>query len=558
MLIRWFWLGLLGILPANAQQAYYVSPAGSDGGDGSAASPWQHIGYALRQLRSGDTLLLMDGVYNEKIEIPRSNLTIRALHPRAAVLDGTGLTRDEAMIRIENLDDIRIQGLEIRNNVMNDAIGIYIGGSGHSISVSDCYIHDIHFSADPQAAVNEQTNAQGIIVYGTDTTACSGIYITGNELAHCRLGYSEGIALNGNVENFVVADNYVHHLTNIGIDIIGGEETCPVDSLDVARNGLVAGNRVEYCLSAYDSSAGIYVDGGHNVRIFYNRCAHNNYGIEVGCENRGKEARNIVVRNNFLLRNTETGLALGGYDYPGGSGKVRDCEIANNTFWMNDSLQTGSGSLFLTYAENCRLQNNLFVTDTDDLLYAENEQPGLVMDYNLYYDTDGDDTDNGFDFDGTAYTGLAGFRSGTGLEIHGFYANPRLQTDSTGLPRLTENSPVNTGNPTYEPLTGETDFFGRTRVVGAAVDNGAEEWQDLEQNTTSTDFKVYPNPFDNILFLPAGVRFRFRLFDASGRRLLQGTAENFLRTGYLSRGVYWLQLTRMSDGRKEVIPLIRR
>ncbi len=558
MKLRWFWLGLLGMGSCYAQQAYYVSPSGNDANNGSAGSPWQHVSYALQHVHSGDTLVLMDGVYNEKIQIPFSGLSIRARNPRGAVLDGTGLTGDEAMIRIQNRSDIHIQGVEIRNNVMNDAVGILVAGSGQNIAIENCYIHDIHFSADAQAAVTEQTNAQGIVVYGIETTPYTGIRITGNELSYCRLGYSEGIALNGNVENFEISGNYVHHLTNIGIDIIGGEGTCGVDSLDVARNGLVARNRVEYCRAGYASSAGIYVDGGQHIRIFYNRCAHNGFGMEIGCENPGHEARDVVVRNNFLLLNDEAGMAFGGYDYPGGSGRVRNCDVSNNTFWLNDGQQTGTGSLFLTYAEDCIVQNNIFVTAADDLLYAENTQPGLVMDYNLYYDTDGDDSDNGFDFDGTAYNGLADFRSGTGLEIHGFYLNPQIQTDTTGLPRLTSSSPFNTGNPGYTPRAGETDYFGQERMVGAAVDNGAEEWQNLTVDSTGADFGVYPNPFDNILFLPPGKAFHYRLIDACGRVLLRGMVKDFLRTGNLARGVYRLQLTRLRDGHTKIIPLIRR
>ena len=558
MFFRWFLFGFLGISLAHGQQVYYVSPSGNDAGSGTVGAPWQHISHALQQMHSGDTLILLDGVYNEKIQIPFSDLCIRAHYPHNAILDGTGLTGDEAMIRIENRSNIHLQGLEIRNNVMNNAIGILVTGSGQNIVIQNCYIHDIHFSSDPHAQVNEQTNAQGIVVYGTETIPYSEIQITGNELAYCRLGYSEGIALNGNVQNFEVSNNYVHHLSNIGIDIIGGEGTCSVDSLDAARNGLVASNRVEFCRAGYASSAGIYVDGGHHVRVLYNRCAHNSFGMEIGCENPGHEARDVVVRNNFLLYNDEAGMAIGGYDYPGGSGKVRNCDVSNNTFWLNDSLQTGTGSLFLTYAEDCHVQNNIFVTSTDDLLYAENTQPRLVMDYNLYYDTDGDDSDNGFDFNGTYYNGLTNFRNGTGLEIHGFYLNPQMQTDTAGLPRLTSSSPVNTGNPGYVPLTDETDYFGQDRLVGAAVDNGAEEWQSLSVDSTASGFEVYPNPFDNILFLPPGIAFRYRLIDASGRVIMTGTAKNFLRTVPLMHGVYWLQLKRKHDGHLKIVPLIRK
>ena len=546
------------LIPLQAQQTYYVSPAGNDAANGSSANPWQHIQYALQHIQTGDTLVLNDGVYNEKIRIPLSGICLRAAHLRSAVLDGSGITSSTAMIYIQDQSNIVIDGLEIRNNVMNDAAGIYITGSGTDIVIRNCYLHDIHFSSGPNAPVNEQTNAQGIIVYGTSPASpYTNITIENNELANCRLGYSEGIALNGNLNGFVVHNNTVHHLTNIGIDLIGGEGTCPVDSLDAARNGSVTDNHVFYCLSDYATSAGIYVDGGQHILIAPNRCEHNGYGVEIGCENPRHETRHIHLKNNFILSNAEAGLAFGGYDYPANSGKVRNCQVLNNTFWMNDTTQSGSGSLYLTYIENSQIQNNIFVTADDDLIYAENAQPGLIMDYNLYYDTDGDDTDNGIDFDGTYYNGLSAFRSQTGNENHGFYTSPALQPDTTGLPRLTQSSPVDTGNPSCAPAN-ETDFFGNPRLVGVAVDNGAEEWQQLSVSANGNFFHIYPNPFDNIIFLPRGITVHYRFYDQAGRLLNRETATGFIRPGPMARGVYWLHIREVNGHRSTIIPVIHR
>ena len=57
----------------NAQHVLYISPSGSDGtGDGTQASPWQTIGYALSMAGTGDTVCLGAGTYDitSPIELP--------------------------------------------------------------------------------------------------------------------------------------------------------------------------------------------------------------------------------------------------------------------------------------------------------------------------------------------------------------------------------------------------------------------------------------------------------------------------------------------------------
>ncbi len=481
------------------------------------------------------------------MHFPSDSIILKAEHPGQAVLDGTGTNGQDALIEIRGKSYLTIQGFEIRNNIRNDAIGILIEGSGTNIRIAQCHIHDIHFSDDPQATVTEQTNAQGIIVYGTESTPYAGIYIVDNELDHCRLGYSEGIALNGNVMDFVINGNHIHDLTNIGIDIIGFEQTCPDPSLDMARNGIISDNTVVNCVADYDTSVGIYIDGGQQVTIFRNLVKGNGYGIETGCENTGHATENIEVRNNLIMENLESGLALGGFDYPSGSGKVMNTNILNNTFVNNDTQNIGTGSLYLSYCENCRIENNVFYLDKDDLLYAENSQPQLVMDYNIYWDTDNDDTDNGIDFNGTFYDGFNDFRSNTSFEAHGQYHRPGLHFDANGIPRLQSTSVlIDAGTPGYMPLSDETDFFGRQRVFNSRVDIGMEEFQGQNHIDESPMKQLicYPNPAKNFVW-PANINEGFYTISSpAGQAVATGNFDRYIPLTKLAPGIYILQIVR--------------
>ena len=280
-------LFIFGLFTFSFATDYYVSPSGNDGNTGSVGAPWQTLQYAVDQLQPGDILHVGSGSYNEKITLNVSGTAGNPIRITGGfplpVIDGSGLTSQNALIAITDQSYITINQLELQDNVMNDAQGILVEGNCQGITLSNNYIHDIHFSANASETADSSKNAQAIIVFGTDPAqAISGLLIERNSVFNCRLGYSEGIAVNGNVDGFIVRQNEVFSLTNIGIVAIGHEETCSDPLLDQARNGSITGNNVRYCNSPYAACGGIYVDGAKAVTIEGNSCYSNDYGIEVG------------------------------------------------------------------------------------------------------------------------------------------------------------------------------------------------------------------------------------------------------------------------------------
>ena len=148
------------------QNTYYVSPSGSNSNDGSQGAPWQTIQYALDQMVPSDELDVQYGVYHEKINIPVDSISIIAEPNHKPIIDATGITTQNAIININSKKQINIMGLELRNNIQNDAQGILIDGTSSDIWIGYCFIHEIHFSSHPNAAVSDTTNAHGIVVYG--------------------------------------------------------------------------------------------------------------------------------------------------------------------------------------------------------------------------------------------------------------------------------------------------------------------------------------------------------------------------------------------------------
>ena len=74
-------------LPVNATD-YYVSTAGSDANSGtSTAQPFCVVQTAIDQMKAGDTLVVLDGVYTGTVKL-KSGITLRAKNPRKAIFSG--------------------------------------------------------------------------------------------------------------------------------------------------------------------------------------------------------------------------------------------------------------------------------------------------------------------------------------------------------------------------------------------------------------------------------------------------------------------------------------
>src|SRR5262245_22393900 len=442
-----------------------VLVVGPAGGDFAAIQP------ALDATQPGDTVLVREGVapYFEKVTVPRSGapgaaIALEAWPGEHPVVDGTGIPGDHLLL-IESRSWIRIAGLELRNDLgVRDGSGIRIVGSGAHIELRQNRSHDIR-----------GRNAMGITVYGTLPTPITDLVIDGNEIFDCDPAPSEALALNGNVDGFAVTGNVVRDVDNIGIVLIGGERDVQPDAALVARNGVVRGNRVTRARSSYGGgfAGGIYVDGGRDIVVESNVVTESDLGLEVGAENAGIVARSITVRNNVLFANDKACLVFGGY--AAGTGRVRDSRFTGNTCWRNDTLGAGFGELWIQYASDNVVANNLFVATADLLLQSDAGNVANALDYNLWF-SDAGAAAARFVWNGTEHVGFAAHRAATGQDAHSLFAAPLLADPAAGDFHLTGASPaIDAGDPAFVPDPAESDLDGGPRRLGPRVDLGADE-----------------------------------------------------------------------------------
>jgi len=283
------------------------------------------------------------------------------------------------------------------------------------------------------------------------------------------------------VDEFQVTGNLIHDVNNIGIDCIGFEGTSPIKGQDQARNGYVALNTVYNVTSltnpAYagsQSADGIYVDGGMSIVIERNIVHNADIGIEVTSEHLGKVASDVIVRSNLDYFCNVVGLSIGGYDVHRGG--TLNCTFVNNTFYENDTTNSGSGEFQIQfYTKGNVFKNNILSASAQGVFISEAAAagtPGLVSDYNLFFTQ----ADPSWMWGTQTYSDLASFEHASHGDSHSKFTSPSFASASTEDFRLATGSAarkagINLGT----AVEGTLDLGGSPRAASGHVDLGSYE-----------------------------------------------------------------------------------
>jgi hypothetical protein len=477
-------LAILLILSAklSAQTHYYVSPAGNNNNNGlSLTTAWKTIQKALNSATPNSIVYIKGGTYHESLVAnvsgsANARITYTNYNGETVIVDGSSGVSGTTMLSATNRSYLTFENMTLQNMTSPYANGIRVNtwdnGSSTGMIFRNIRVSGIGWTQNATEMPGYDDNAIGIYICG-EVGPISNITVDGCEVSDNITGYSEAVSVYGQVSNFTIKNCLVHDNTNIGIHVSGIND----DGYGPA-GGTISANTCYRNASPIALSAGIYIDGSHDMLIERNSCYDNPIGIEVGCEGDG-EATNITVRNNLIYNNRNTGLSVGGYD-ESTSGQVVNSTFRNNTLYKNNSLNTGQAELTISKTSNCVFEDNLFY-GTQNVLLAMldiSPQQNNTINYNGWYTSAGNPNNITMYIKQATYHSFTQYRNASGFDADGVFANPNFLSLSLPQPVLTlpiGNTYINAGNPQIGPVSGELDFDGNPRLAGSAMDLGARE-----------------------------------------------------------------------------------
>ncbi|NUQ63800.1 MAG: right-handed parallel beta-helix repeat-containing protein [Pirellulales bacterium] len=307
-------------------QAFYVSPVGDDGADGSRQSPWRTLRHAATQLQPNSVIYLAAGTYHGPVVVQTQASSEAPAAIRAAEGEQVIVTYPDDFIAAEkakvhtapNEGRTRAmdkQGQELHYPPLIDVRGRFVEINGlRLIGVRDRLPHNLY-------------SENAISFSGKGGEGCRVLYNEIENVGHCgvkEMGHGgHSILIEGNLIHDVGQTHHDHGIY------------APADDVAVRKNLLL--NATGYGLHAYSSP------------------------------------KRVVATHNIVAGNDHFGVILAG----------PDALVAHNVFGSN---HLGGLLFFRSGCKGCVVKNNIFYDDPavgfDQMGDAKEAPSGNVLDHN--------------------------------------------------------------------------------------------------------------------------------------------------------------------------------
>ncbi len=450
----------------SAQTTYYVSNLGSDVlNDGlTDSTAFQSIQFAIDNATEGDSVVVLEGIYFERIEFSTSGIVLQGESSNSILSGLTFIPLPAApMISIHDQSDITIRGLSIESNEAIGASGIGVTGSSSGVLLSGNEFSDINYYFFTGDSSNVDGASYPILIRGDSLNPIDDVTIINNVIRDSELGIGSGIEVVGNVVNYSIRNNDISDLINSGIAIVGGASN--------PTSGSITGNNIRQ-----NTGDAIVLDGAGSTLIERNLIL-NNGGAAINLA----AGDNVTVRNNLISANDGPAISLGG------SGTASNCVVRNNSTF-NNGIDSTQAELSISSASSTSVINNIF-SNVSGRILAVASGSGLVLDYNLYNSTGSPS----FSYDGSSYSSLEDYSSTEGQDTNSIFGDPAYTGIGTGSLNfhLTMASPaINAGDPNTVIGGDEVDAYGELRIFDDIIDIGASEFPDVLPVTYLSPFKA--------------------------------------------------------------------
>jgi len=359
----------------DLNNAYYVSPNGSDTNAGTISQPWKTLGKASEIATAGQTIFVRGGTYHERLDIQNSGepdkyIIFMAYPGETVIIDGTGVAipQLEGLINVNHQQFIRISGFQVINAGEGVANGKW--NMGISVQKADHIIID-------KNDVNH-TYSLGIDI----GLANNYIVIDGNELSDTNFGDQDDEVSLGMFwfsHDLEVKNNIVHHTKNEGIGVAAGPHDVRIHHNTVHHVGLGS------------ARVGIYIDAWtenqYNIDVYNNLVYENNGQGIVAASEGGGLLEYVNIFNNIVY---DVGYDWGGIGVaPWSTTSSVSHPIHNVSFTNNTVFNCTGGGIVINNpeVENILIRNNIFFQSGQGLRIDPSvPELQLIIDHNLTED----------------------------------------------------------------------------------------------------------------------------------------------------------------------------
>ncbi|MEH2417360.1 choice-of-anchor D domain-containing protein [Nostoc sp.] len=338
-----------------ASNTYYVSGTGSDTNNGlNEGTAFRSLGRAVYQMKTGDTLYVMNGNYDKGATLFNFNgsadnwTTIKAYPGATPTIKTMG-----SGINIFSSSYVRIEGLDLEGNRENITLEYAL--------------------QEKDNLNNPLTNSDGISVkpwknsQGVGGTTPHHIVISGNTVSNFP---GNGITSSDSdyitVEKNVVSGNgwYSPYGTQ-GITTLHAvnSDNNTTDYKIIYRDNIVFNNQ---SLVPW-KEAGRITEG---------------HGLMLDTTNQSRDGiaylGKALIANNIAYNNGNSGIS---------AFKSANVDIINNTVYQNSLILTNNGEIKVTYSEDVRANNNIMYASDNQVANLLKYDKNVNFDHNLIYNS---------------------------------------------------------------------------------------------------------------------------------------------------------------------------
>jgi hypothetical protein len=464
---------------------YFVSANGSDDSDGSETNPWKSIQFAVSRLQAGDALYILEGIYEESVDIQSSGtadsyITIEGIGN--VIIDGSRLGTNASAFTTGGHDYIRFTNLTI--NQMGST-GIFVNGNSHHVEIDE-------LNADGNRFAVRIENSFDVIVRNA--------YAINNGNAFRAFGASHGLLFE-DIEAYNSQDDF----GTVNPEYLNGDGFILESSVsNVTMRRITSANHWD---SGFDVKANnVLIE---NVIVYGNKNNFKTWG------------ENITIRSS-LSRHAKRQARADGSTVEGNGITV----VSGSTTAVNVTFVDNEDHDIAIYEDG-----DLTLVDS---IVARKDGGGMVYEsYGRF------ESDHVLWYEKVVMTEVIPV-SATDVEVH-----PRFMDWDGGDFRLRDISiAINYGSATDDDLS-ESDMDGNDRRVGVKSDLGAFEFQGIPQfGFVGIE---HGEPIGGVIFLgpdrDAFPKLRKATYYVDGRK--KGTEK---REPYILGGGGGFDTSELSDG----------